>query len=128
MRRLLLSLFFLAGPLAAEGVQILPGYSDFRLPEVQVVDQPMALMQDWLMYFPESAEGRPRIDLSAQVTDGRLVVEFTDASGGDDSVKAIQRRMEFLQTDDWRWRLVAYGFRQQCWRSGSDDWTDRPCP
>lgn len=128
MRRLLLFVCLLAAPLAAEEVQILPGYSDFRLPETQVVEQPMTLMQDWLFLFPESAEGGPRIDLLAHVTDGRLVIEFTDSGGGDDSVRAIQRRMEFRQTEDWRWRLAAYGFRQKCWRSGSDDWTDSPCP
>ncbi|ASP19900.1 hypothetical protein ANTHELSMS3_01185 [Antarctobacter heliothermus] len=128
MRRLLLSACLLASPLAAQTVQILPGYSDFRLPATQVVDQPMTLMMNWLLSFPESAEGRPQIDLLAKVEEGRLAIVFTDSGGGDDSVKAIQRRMEFLQTEDWRWRLVAYGFRQQCWRGESDDWTDRPCP
>ncbi|SNT34665.1 hypothetical protein [Antarctobacter heliothermus] len=128
MRRLLLSACLVASPLAAQTVQILPGYSDFRLPETQVVDRPMSLMMDWLLSFPESAEGGPQVDLSAKVEEGRLMIEFTDAGGGDDSVRAIQRRMEFLQTEGGRWQLVAYGFRQQCWRSGSDDWTDRPCP
>lgn len=127
MRRLLLSACLLASPLAAQQAQILPGYSDFRLPEGQVVDQPMSLMADWLLSFPESTEGSPRIDLSAKVEQGRLVIELTDAGAGDDSVRAIQRRMEFLQTKDGRWQLVAYGFRQQCQRSDSGDWTDRPC-
>ncbi|CAN0229006.1 unnamed protein product, partial [Chrysoparadoxa australica] len=67
MRRLLVSACLLASPLAAQTVQILPGYSDFRLPATQVVDQPMTLMMDWLLSFPESAEGRPQIDLLAKV-------------------------------------------------------------
>lgn len=128
MRRLFLPLCLIASPLWAQDVEILPGYSDFRMPQIQVVDQPMSLMLDWVQGFPESDEGGPSIDLSAHVDDGRLVIEFTDSGGGDDSVKAIQRRMEFVRTEDWRWRLDAYGFRQKCWRNGLDAWTDAPCP
>lgn len=118
----------LAGPLSAQEIEILPGYSDFRLPETRVVRRPMSLFEDWFSGFPETGEGGPTLDLSAGIEGERLIIVLTLGGGGDDSVGVVQRRAEFIQVEDLRWAVMAYGFRQKCFRSGSDDWTDKPCP
>lgn len=128
MRHLILIASLLASPLAAQEVRILPGHSDFRLPETRVVRQPMREIESWVLDFPESGEGAPSLDLSANFEGDRLVIVLTLAGGGDDSVSAVQRRLEYTETTDQRWALVAYGFRQKCFRRGADGWTDRPCP
>ena len=128
MRRFFLLAAVLAGPLAAQEIEILPGHSDFRLPETRVVQYPMQLIDDWLRPFPESGEGAPTLELVAGIESDRLVLVLTLAGGGDDAVRAVQRRLEFIQTENLSWALMAYGFRQTCWRSGSDDWTDQLCP
>ncbi|MDD9732468.1 hypothetical protein PVW46_21430 [Mameliella sp. AT18] len=117
----------LASPLVAEEVQILPGYSDFRVPSAQVTDMPMSLVQDLVLGFPGEGEGLPWLDLTAGITDGRLVIEVTEDGLADDSTRALQRRFEFLRADGG-WQLVAFGHRQRCWRGNTDDWTDQPCP
>ncbi|MGP6089109.1 hypothetical protein [Antarctobacter jejuensis] len=93
-----------------------------------MVDRPISLFDDWMSGFPESGEGAPSLDFSASFEGDRLVMVLTLAGGGDDSVSAVQRRIEFIQVEDWRWAVMAYGFRQKCYRSGSDDWTPKPCP
>ncbi|MBV7395482.1 hypothetical protein [Mameliella sediminis] len=128
MFRPLLISFLLATPLAADEVQILPGYSDFRAPPAQVTDLPMALVQDLVLNFPGEGGGLPRLDLSAAVKDGQLIIEFTEDGLADDSTRAFQRRFEFTRTEDWRWQLTGYGHRQRCWRGTVDVWTDKPCP
>jgi hypothetical protein len=127
LRPLLIACLF-ASPLAAQEVEILPGHSNFRLPEVRVVARPMSLFHDWTRGFPETGEGGPTLDFTAGIEGDRLVMVLTLGGGADDSVRAVQRRMEFIQTEDLRWALMAYGVRQKCYRSGSDDWTDQPCP
>ncbi|MBV6636831.1 MAG: hypothetical protein KI788_13105 [Mameliella sp.] len=127
LRALLIACLF-ATPVAAQDVTILPGHSDFRLPETRVVRHPMREIQTWILDFPESAEGAPSLDLSAGIEGDHLVIVLTLAGGGDDSVIAVQRRLEYTETIDRRWALMAYGFRQKCFRGGSDDWTDQPCP
>ncbi len=128
MLRLLLTACFLAGPVSAQEVEILPGYSDFRQPETRVVRRPFSLFESWISRFPENGEGDPTLDLTAGIEGERLVMVLTLGGGGDDSVSAVQRRIEFIQVEDLRWAVMAYGFRQKCFRSGSDDWTDKPCP
>jgi len=128
MLRFLCILCLTASPLSAQDVQVLPGYSDFRMPDTTVHARPMTLMQDWIMEFPGTGEGRPAMEIVASLEDDRLVIEFTETGIADDSVSAIQRRMEFSPAEDRRWTLVAYGFRQKCWRGASDDWQATPCP
>ncbi|WP_323768145.1 hypothetical protein [Antarctobacter sp.] len=118
----------LASPVAAQEVEILPGYSDFRQPETRVVRRPISLFEDWMSGFPESGEGAPSLDLSAGFQGDRLVMVLTLGGGGDDSVSAVQRRIEFIQVENLSWAVMAYGFRQKCHRGGSDDWTGKPCP
>lgn len=127
LRPLVIACLF-ASPLAAQDIEILPGHSDFRLPETRVVRHPISLIEDWFSDFPETGEGRPTLDLTAGIEGDRLIVVLTLGGGGDDSVSAVQRRMEFIQVEDLRWALMAYGFRQKCWRGDPDAWTDQPCP
>lgn len=128
MIRSALILGLLASPLAAQDLQILPGYSDFRKPEAGRYVALTDLLPTWALSFPESTEGSPRVDLMSTVVGERLVVEVTSIGGGDDSVSAIQIRYELEQDGTGAWVLMAYGFRQQCARSGSEGWTSQPCP
>ncbi|TBX28238.1 hypothetical protein [Nioella sediminis] len=117
-----------AAPAAAQDVQILPGHSDFRLPAQLVHDQPMSLVQDWIIGFPDG-EGRPELQLLSEVDDtGRLVIVLTESGLADDSVSAVRQRFELIRTDAGAWALTAYGFQQQCARGGSEDWLATPCP
>lgn len=72
-----------------------------------------------------------RADLTVTVVfsdDGLLTVEITESGVADDSVSAIQKRFDLRRTDDRRWALVAYGFRQKCARGGTIGWQADPCP
>ena len=117
----------LVTPAFAEGVTILPGYSDFRTPDETVVDMPMSYVQDWVAAFPEEG-ANAALQLTANFDEaGILTIEVTESGLADDSVSAIQQRFDLRQREDWRWQLVAYGFRQQCYRGGTGDWQANPC-
>lgn len=112
----------------AQEVQILPGHSDFRAPAPGVYDQPMQLVQDWVLGFPDG-EGRPELQLASAITeDGRLVIDLSESGLADDSVLAVRQRFELIRADNGAWALVAYGFQQRCARGGSSDWQAEPCP
>ena len=128
MKRTFLAFCMCASPALADGVEILDGYSDFRLPEMTSYDQPMTLISDWIMEFPGEGEGRPALDVSSAIgEDGILSIEITESGLADDSVSAVQRRYVFARGDG-AWTLVGYGHRQQCWRGDSRDWTASSCP
>ncbi|MGI3184709.1 hypothetical protein [Nioella aestuarii] len=127
MKRSLLAFFLCASPALADGVQILDGYSDFRVPEVTSYDQPMTLVSDWVLGFPEEGEGRPALNLSSAIgDDGHLTIEITETGLADDSVSAVQRRY-VLERTETGWTLVGYGHRQQCWRGETSEWTASAC-
>lgn len=128
MKRAILAFCLCASPAIADGVEILDGYSDFRVPETTSYDQPMALISDWVMGFPEEGEGRPALNVTSAIDEnGTLIIEITESGLADDSVSAVQRRY-VLEPGDGGWTLVGYGHRQQCWRGESRDWTASPCP
>ncbi len=56
----------------------------------------------------------------------RLLV-FSAEGLRDDSISAQQWRV-LLQEDASGLRIVSVGLRQRCARSGSDEWTNAPCP
>ncbi len=118
---------FLATAAAADDFQILPGYSDFGLPEMALIEQPMTLVTNWVAGFPDSVEGRPTLSLTSEMQDGILVIEITETGLADDSVSAVQRRYELAPTDDWQWQMVAYGHHQQCYRVNPGQWHADPC-
>lgn len=118
----------LATPAFADGVPTLPGYSDFRTPDTTLVDLPMSYVQDWVMNYPGEG-GNAALTLDARFADdGTLTIEITESGVADDSVGTIQKRFDMRQTSDWRWELVAYGFRQKCRRGDSTGWQVKPCP
>lgn len=126
LRSAFLSLI-LVTPAFADGVTILPGYSDFRTPKNTIVDMPMSYVQDWVAGFPEEG-AHAALQLDAGYNDaGILTIEITESGLADDSVSAIQKRFELRLREDWRWELVAYGFRQKCYRGGNGDWQANPC-
>jgi len=128
MKRLALALCLCASPAFADVVEILDGYSDFRLPEATRYDQPMALISDWVLGFPEGAEGRPALNVVSGIGEGGvLTIEITESGLADDSVYAVQRRY-VLEPGDGGWTLTGYGHRQQCWRDDPREWTAAPCP
>lgn len=112
----------------AQEVQILPGHSDFRAPAPGIYDQPMHLVQDWVLGFPDG-EGRPELQLSSAIgADGRLVIELSETGLADDSVLAVRQRFDLIRADGGGWTLAAYGFQQRCARGASSDWQAEPCP
>jgi hypothetical protein len=128
MKRLFLAFCLCASPAFADGVEILDGFSDFRLPDVTSYDQPMSLISDWVMGFPGEGEGRPSLTVTSAVgDDGNLTMEITETGLADDSVSAIQRRY-VLERAEGGWSLVGYGHRQQCWRGETGVWTASACP
>ncbi|MDA7428273.1 hypothetical protein PGB28_07370 [Primorskyibacter aestuariivivens] len=128
MFRTLIICATLATPAIADGIPTLPGYSNFRTPETTIVDQPMSYVQDWVMSFPEEG-GNASLQVTAGFSDdGLLTVEVTENGVADDSVSAIQKRFDLRRTEDWRWELVAYGFRQKCGRRDMTGWQVDPCP
>ncbi len=128
MRLFLAACLCLASPALAGEVRILDGYSDFRKPENFEFEQPLAPLSDWIAGFPEMADGRPGLTLTSAFADGVLSVEITETGLMDDSVAAIQQRLEFAPMEDGRWLLTGYGFRQQCYRgTNAGTWTDKPC-
>lgn len=128
MKRFLLAACLCASPAFADGIAILDGFSEFRLPEVTSYDQPMTLVSDWVMSFPREGEGRPSLSVTSTIGDDRsLTIEITETGLADDSVSAVQRRY-VLERADAGWTLVGYGHRQRCWRGETGVWTASPCP
>lgn len=118
----------MASPALAESAETLAGYSDFRKPSTTIVDQPMSYVADWITKFPgEGSNATLSLD-AGFADDGTLRVGITESELADDSVANIQKRFDLRQTDDWRWQLTAYGFRQKCRRGNTRDWQDKPCP
>ena len=58
---------------------------------------------------------------------GDRLMLFTAEGLEDDSVEAMQWRVVIDQTDIGL-RVISAGVRQRCARSGSDEWTNTPCP
>ncbi len=58
---------------------------------------------------------------------GESLLLFSAEGLEDDSVRAQQWRVVLRQTDGGL-QIVRAGLRQQCYRSGSDEWTAALCP
>ena len=91
-----------------------------------VFASPRLVMEYYLKAVDRDEPTKQEIGVYPGSSGDRLLL-FTAENLEDDSVSAMQWRVVLDQTDVGL-RVVGAGVRQQCARSGSDEWTNAPCP
>lgn len=120
----------LSGAAFANEVHTPDGYSDFRSPGPLVVERPMAVVLEQLNAFPDVfGEGNPLLELKSYLDRAdRLVIDVIETGFLDDSVKGANRRFVFVETEDGKFKVWGYGYRQQCYRGGDpNEWVADAC-
>lgn len=92
----------------------------------RVYSSTQAVMQHYLAAVGRDVPTREETGDYPGGSGDRLLL-FTAEHLEDDSVSAMQWRVLLDQTDGGL-RVINAGVRQQCARSGSNDWTNSPCP
>ena len=112
-------------------VTILEGYSDFRSPGSITLERPMHAVLDDLVGFPEFfGETSPELQVKSYFdAPDRLVIDVVESGLLDDSVTALNRKFVLEETDEGKFRIHGYGYRQKCSRGdGAGKWVATACP